>query len=251
MHKVSIVYNEAFLRPYDTVDCESPDRVAAIWTSIEDMADPVEARPCSVEDVLACHSPRLVQSVARDQEVYRAALLAAGGAIQAAGQCLVSPSFACVRPPGHHAGRNFNGGFCFFNNMAIAVTALLASGRVDSVLIIDIDLHYGNGTDDILRNEPRVAFRNIEGATRDAFFREFEAAAGEAQRYDVVACSVGFDTYVRDWGGLLFTDDYRRIGATLASSAAHLFSVLEGGYYIPDLGKNARAYLEGTAAACS
>jgi acetoin utilization deacetylase AcuC-like enzyme len=251
MHKVSVVYNEQFLLPYDTVDCESPDRVAAIWTSIEEMADPVEARPCSMEDVLLCHSRSLVQSVARDREVYGAALLAAGGAIRAAEQCLVSPSFACVRPPGHHAGRNFNGGFCFFNNMAIAVTTLLESGKADSVLIIDIDLHYGNGTYDILRDEARVSFKNIEGATREDFFGEFEAAAGEAPQYDVVACSVGFDTYVRDWGGLLFTDDYRRIGETLKSSAAHLFSVLEGGYYIPDLGKNARAYLEGIAAACS
>jgi acetoin utilization deacetylase AcuC-like enzyme len=251
MHKVSVVYNEQFLRPYDTVDCESPDRVAAIWTSIDDMADLVEARPCSTEDVLLCHSHSLVQSVARDREVYGAALLAAGGAIKAAEQSLVRPSFACVRPPGHHAGRNFNGGFCFFNNMAIAATALLASGRANSVLIIDIDLHYGNGTYDILRDEARVSFKNIEGATREDFFAEFEAAASEARQYDVVACSVGFDTYVRDWGGLLFTDDYRRIGETLTSSAAHLFSVLEGGYYIPDLGKNARAYLEGIAAACS
>lgn len=251
MHKVGVVYNEQFLIPYDTVDCESPDRVAAIWTSVGDMADLIEAGPCSVDDVLLCHSRALVQSVARDREVYGAALLAAGGAIKAAEQSLVAPSFACVRPPGHHAGRNFNGGFCFFNNMAIAVMALLASGKADSVLIIDIDLHYGNGTYDIFRDEARVSFRNIEGATREDFFAEFEAAVDEAQQHDVVACSVGFDTYVHDWGGLLLTDDYRRIGERLRSSAAHLFSVLEGGYYIPDLGKNARAYLEGVAAACS
>ncbi len=251
MHKVSVVYNEQFLRPYDTVDCESPDRVAAIWTSISDIVDQLEAQPCTVDDVLLCHSQSLVQSVRKDQELYDAALLAAGGAIMAAEQSLVSPSFACVRPPGHHAGRNFNGGFCFFNNMAIAVKKLLASGRAESVLIIDIDLHYGNGTYDILGDEARVSFRNVEGATREDFFGEFEAAAGEAHQYDVVACSVGFDTYVRDWGGLLFTEDYRRIGATLTSAATHFFSVLEGGYYIPDLGKNARAYLEGIVTACS
>ncbi len=202
MQKAAIVYSDLFLAPYDTIDCESPDRAAAVRTAIGEAAAVIEPRPCSMDDLLACHTRSLIESVARDSTVYAAATLAAGGAIQAAEECFLSPCFAVVRPPGHHAGRNFNGGFCFFNNMGIAVKKLLASGTAHSILIVDIDLHYGNGTEDIVGDDPRISFRNIEAVTRDEFFRELEAALSEAQQYDVVACSAGFDTYVRDWGGL-------------------------------------------------
>lgn len=244
MHKIPVIYSDVFLTDYETVDCESPDRVTEIFYKIRDAADFVEPEPCADTDLLLCHTDKLVEIV-RKSNVYDVAKLAAGGAIKAAEIALAKPSFALVRPPGHHAGRNFNGGFCYFNNMALALTKLLDDRKIERALIIDIDLHYGNGTEDIVREDRRIFFWNIETATRDEFFRDLEDAVRTASDFDVVGCSVGFDTYIKDWGGLLNTSDFKYIGAMIASTNRRFFSVLEGGYYIPDLGINCRAYLEG------
>ena len=250
MPKLTVVYDDAFLTKYDTVDCESPDRVSAILNHLEDMADLVQPAPCSVADLLLCHSPALIEGVRADERLFEVASLAAGGAIRAAETCGEGPCFALVRPPGHHAGGNFNGGFCFFNNIAVAVTKMLAAGAIESALIVDIDLHYGNGTDHIFRDDHRVSFRDVSAPTRPGFFQALEEAVADGGKYDMVGCSAGFDTYIRDWGNLLLTEDFGKIGAMLASSNQRFFSVLEGGYYVEDLGKNVRAYLEGIGSAC-
>ncbi len=247
---IPTVYGEDFLTDYATVDCECPERAWIIRSGIHAVAEFVEPEPCAVEDLLLCHSEALIERVQRDKTVYEIARKAAGGAIKAARMALDRPSFALVRPPGHHAGRDFNGGFCFFNNMAIAVKRLLAEILVKRVLIVDIDLHYGNGTQDIVKEDDRITFRNIDSHTREEFFLELERALKDASVFDIVGCSTGFDTYVKDWGGLLFTEDYRRIGNFLASSNARVFALLEGGYFIPDLGANARAFLEGMQELC-
>jgi acetoin utilization deacetylase AcuC-like enzyme len=251
MHKICAYYSDRFLDDYDTVDCENPYRVADVYTRIKDIADFRQPPPCPFEDLTLCHSTRLIESVQSDAGLFEVARLAAGGAMAAAQASLEAPSFALVRPPGHHAGFDFNGGFCFFNNIALATRKLLATGAVRSALIVDIDLHYGNGTINIFRDEEAVQFANIQAFTREEFFAELERAIDGAQRFDVIGCSAGFDTYIKDWGQLLHTDDFNRIGYLLASSHPHLFSVLEGGYYVPDLGKNVRAYLEGILEACS
>jgi acetoin utilization deacetylase AcuC-like enzyme len=248
---LTIVYGDAALEPYDTVDCESPDRVWRIQSEIRDLGEFIEPVPCAAADLLLCHTQSLIDSVQRDRQLFQAPAPPAGGAIIAAERCLRSPAFALVRPPGHHAGRAFNGGFCFFNNIAVAVSRLLASGAVRSALIVDIDLHYGNGTDDIFRGNGRVTFRNLSATDRPAFFHDLEEALSDAATFDVVGCSAGFDTYIRDWGNLLLTEDFRRAGEMLAAASTHLFSVLEGGYYVADLGKNVRAFLEGIRSGCS
>src|SRR5208337_4070434 len=104
--------------------------------------------------------------------------------------------FALVRPPGHHAGGDFNGGFCFFNNIAVAVKKMLAAGAIGSGLVVDIDLHYGNGTAHIFKDDPRVKFRNISAPTRPEFFEMLEQAVADGGEYDIVGCSAGFDTYI-------------------------------------------------------
>ena len=244
MQKIPAIYSDVFLTDYQTVDCESPDRVTEIYYDIKNAADFIEPEPCADSDLLLCHTERLIEIV-RKSDVYDAARLSAGGAIKAAEIALMTPSFALIRPPGHHAGRDFNGGFCFFNNMAIAMMKLLRDGKVERALIIDIDLHYGNGTEDIVSGDKRISFWNIDAATREEFFRDLEGAVRTAPGFDIVGCSAGFDTYIKDWGGLLTTADFRRIGSMIASSNPRFFSILEGGYYIPDLGINVRAYLEG------
>lgn len=251
MPSIPVPYSDLYLTEYATIDCESPHRVADIYVAISGIAEFVEPVPVSLADLLLCHSPSLIESVQAHQEVFQIATLAAGGAVKAAEICLERPSFALIRPPGHHAGINFNGGFCFFNNIAIALRKLFASRIVNRALIVDIDLHYGNGTSDIFANDPGVVFRNIAGGSRDDFFRQLDGAIEDAADFDIVACSAGFDTYIRDWGQLLLTSDFKTIGTRLATCHKRVFSALEGGYYLQDLGRNVRAYLEGFLEACS
>jgi len=121
---------------------------------------------------------------------------------------------------------------------------------IKRALIVDIDLHYGNGTEDIVRGDDRISFWNIDTVGREEFFADLEAALKTAHDYDIVGCSAGFDTYLRDWGGILFTDDYRKIARMITSSNRRFFTILEGGYYIQDLGKNVASYLNGILEAC-
>lgn len=251
MDKISVVYSKDFLTDYPTVDCECPDRVDKIYSHIRDIADFTEPDLCEVADLMLCHSERLIESVQKNPVIYSVASRSAGGAIKAAELALHSPSFALIRPPGHHAGHDFNGGFCFFNNMAIAIKRLISKGLIRNALIVDIDLHYGNGTDDIVRGDSDIAFANIDAASREDFFNDIEAAMENASSFDMLCCSAGFDTYINDWGSLLFADDYRKAAHMLASSNPNFFTILEGGYYIPDLGINVRAYLKGLLEACS
>ncbi len=251
MSKILVPYSNDFETGYDTVDCESPHRVIEIWLRIKDAADFVEPEPCSVSDLLLAHSEKLVKSVEGDSALFSVARRAAGGAIMAARTAVTGkPAFALIRPPGHHAGYDFNGGFCFFNNMAIAVKRLLSDGLIGNALVVDIDLHYGNGTFDIVKDDPRIAFRNISASTRFEFMDAFEDALKDAAAFDIVGCSAGFDTYIKDWGATLLTRDYQRMGSLFASSNPRHFSILEGGYYINDLGINVSAYLKGIQEAC-
>ncbi len=251
MENIPVYYSDYYIVDYDTVDCENPHRVIEIWLKIKDVAEFIEPKPCKFSDLRLCHTQRLIESVERDSQLYPVAIRAVGGSIAAAERALsATPSFAVVRPPGHHAGRAFNGGFCFFNNMAIAVRKLLADDVIRNALIVDIDLHYGNGTFDIVKDDERIVFRNIDAATRAEFFEALEDALKDASDFDIVGCSAGFDTYVRDWGALLFTEDFRRIGGLFVAANPHFFAVLEGGYYINDLGLNAHAFLTGMREAC-
>jgi acetoin utilization deacetylase AcuC-like enzyme len=251
MEKIKTIYSPAFLSDYPTVDCENPQRVEFIHSKIKDIAEFIEPEPCTLSDLALCHSENLIKTVSRNKELFDTAILAVGGAIMAAEIALREPSFALIRPPGHHAGHDFNGGFCFFNNMAIALKNLLSHDTIERALIVDIDLHYGNGTYDIVKSDPRITFRNIDARSRDSFFKDLDEALADASEYDILGCSVGFDTYVRDWGGLLFGEDYHNIGGALVNANKRLFCLLEGGYYIPDLGTNAQFLLMGILKACS
>lgn len=245
METVPVFFSEDYFTDYETVDCEDPSRAWAIWKEITPVADFIEPRLCDENDLLLCHTERLIRSVQRDSTIYHVARKAAGGAIDAARIALEKQSFALIRPPGHHAGRNFNGGFCFFNNMAIAMTHLLTGGFIRNGLIVDIDLHFGNGTLDIVGEEGPIHFTNISAGTREEFFEQLTGALEGADRFDILGCSAGFDTYVHDWGGILQTDDFRRAGSMLSRAHRRFFSVLEGGYFIPHLGLNVKAFLEG------
>jgi acetoin utilization deacetylase AcuC-like enzyme len=201
------------------------------------------------EDLLLVHTQSLIDSVKGDRTVFEVASLAAGGAITTADIALSEPAFGLIRPPGHHAGRYFNGGFCFFNNMAIAVQSLIQQKRLDRVLVVDIDLHYGNGTHDILGDRKDVIFLDMECQERQRYLDELRESMEKTKGYDIIGVSAGFDTYEKDWGRSLKTEDYKTIGTMIKEAAkpcqGRRFALLEGGYYIPDLGKNVKSFLDG------
>ena len=142
-----------------------------------------------------------------------------------AGPAEASLPSRCYGPPGHHASANRAWGMCFFNNMAIAVKKIRP--RAKRALIIDIDLHFGDGTVSIFRGDPNVKIVNPWSVDEN-----FEYLNMDESRYlgqvedafqgfdcDIVGVSAGFDTYLEDWGGLLKKEDYRKIGKAIREGA--------------------------------
>jgi len=140
----------------------------------------VEPEPASVEDVELVHESDYIQLVQRvcasggglldlgdtivSSESFEVALLAVGGAMKAVDLVMGGKfrnAFALVRPPGHHAGPYYALGFCIFNNTAVAATHLLRHFNLDRVLILDIDAHHGNGTQEVFYDSDRVLYVSL------------------------------------------------------------------------------------------
>jgi acetoin utilization deacetylase AcuC-like enzyme len=204
----------------------------------------------SEEDIRLVHEPHILKSVKMEPEVYKAAIVAAGGAILAAELAYKGePTFAAVRPPGHHASPGSHWGFCFFNNVAIAVEKLIRSRKISHALILDIDLHFGDGTDNFFSYRRDAVVANIQENSRERFLEETQRALS-SNEYDLIAISAGFDRHVEDWGGTLTTNDYFTIGRNVRDHAiarrhGRYFAVLEGGYNTDVLGENALALCRG------
>ena len=254
MSPLFLVYHQDYLTSYYTSTVECPARVKAIHAKLSTRFPIVEAQAARREDILRVHSAALLERVeSESRETYETALLAAGGAFRASYEAIRGiPTFALVRPPGHHAGPDRYWGYCFFNNIAVAISRLMAEGTIASAVVIDIDLHDGDGTEAIFRDNPAASVINVRAKTRTVFLESLEQELAHQNKTDLLGVSAGFDTYVRDWGGILDTEDYRVIGITIRTAARRLsqgrcFAVLEGGYYLPDLGKNVLAFCEGLA----
>jgi acetoin utilization deacetylase AcuC-like enzyme len=179
--------------------------------------------------------------------------------------------FSLMRPPGHHATRDRAMGFCYLNNMAVAVLEALATGA-KRVAVFDFDVHHGNGTEAILLNNPDAAFfsihqfpcypgtgtRNVGSncfnypvlpqTPRTEYRHVLTSALEHLQTFKpgLVAVSAGFDAYARDplAQGSLELEDFYWLGQSLRSLGVPLFSVLEGGYSA-DLPELILAYLKG------
>jgi acetoin utilization deacetylase AcuC-like enzyme len=209
----------------------------------------ISAEPALRQQILAAHADAHIQHV-ENQGLYEIAALAAGGAIQSAQIGLFEPCFGLIRPPGHHASADSSWGFCYFNNMAVALEALHRQEKIENALVLDIDLHFGDGTVNILDPKNWVTIVNVEGSTRRRYLREVEEALKRC-RADVIGISAGFDNHAADWGGLLNTEDYEEIGHRVRSAADRneggCFGILEGGYNHKVLGENVLALIQGLA----
>lgn len=251
---MKIVYSREMEKRYPTNPVENPDRVSLPAEMLEEF-EFIEPIPADLEDIARVHGPEHIGRV-KASGLYDAAALAAGGAICAAEQAVGGdPAFALIRPPGHHASSNRAWGMCFFNNMAIAVQKIRP--KAERVLIIDIDLHFGDGTVSIFRGD-----RNVKIVNPWSVDENFEYLNMDQSRYlaqvkeaflgfdcDIVGVSAGFDTYLEDWGGLLKREDYREIGKAIREGSeeecmGRRFALLEGGYH-PDLGWCIKSFIEG------
>ncbi|HOV80081.1 MAG TPA: histone deacetylase family protein [Bacillota bacterium] len=243
---MKIVYHDIFRHVYDYDPAAAAGRMEAIADELKELYEFVEPRPAEEDDLLLVHQKSHVDWVRTHyRHIYDIASLAAGGAIKAAELAVQGePAFALIRPPGHHASPGSSWGFCWFNNVAVAVQKLRKNGIVDRVLIVDTDLHFGDGTDNIFKDVPEVFYYHLYSIDG------LEKTLNYCRDRELVAVSAGFDSHKNDWGYLLTTEDFKKIGRMIAGHARNFcggrfFTVLEGGYNHQVLGKNVRALLEG------
>jgi acetoin utilization deacetylase AcuC-like enzyme len=244
---MKVFFHDDFYQVYASDPAAAPGRMEAVVSVIEKDHEFVRPEPASEADILAVHTGRHVERI-KNTNIYDVAALAAGGAVQAATLGLTEPCFGLIRPPGHHASADSCWGFCYFNNMAVALQHLKQKKRIRSAYVLDIDLHFGDGTDNILGHEDWVTVHNVQGRNREAFVAETGAAMARCSA-DIIGISAGFDNHEDDWGGTLTTGDYAVIGRQVRDAARRIgggcFAVLEGGYNHDVLGDNVAAMIRG------
>lgn len=282
---------------------ERPERLLSIKRALDasDLGDRLvrlPPRPATVQELLAVHSAEYLHDVEQrmgpgapspsgwmDPDTYygpgsyEAARSAAGGSIEVALHVLAGlqdNGFALVRPPGHHASRGRAMGFCLFNNVAVAAAAARAQGA--RVAIVDIDVHHGNGTEEIFLGDPNLLFISTHqypfypGTGAVGMFSarlttsttinmplpqgsggpEYRLAFAKVvlpalKRYapDLLLVSAGFDTHARDplAGMSLVEDDYADLVRMLRDVQPRMALILEGGYNLEALAHSVIAAL--------
>ncbi len=252
MRELKVVYHEKYRVVYSGDPAAAPGRIEAIYEKLRGCFEFVEARAACEEDVKLIHYQHHVEYVKKDEVLFEVALLAVGGAIMASEIAMSGESaFGLIRPPGHHASPGSSWGFCYFNNIAIAVEKLIREGGVERAIIVDFDLHYGDGTANAFSGRTDVKYIYPEGRSREVYMENFERSLSLIEGgFDILGVSAGFDRHVDDWGGMLTTEDYRQLGSLLKDFSeekckSRRFAVLEGGYNHNVLGENVKAFLEG------
>jgi acetoin utilization deacetylase AcuC-like enzyme len=277
--KTKIVFSEKCLG-YGTWHIEGPQRVRLAHEVLRERGyEFLEPAPAEEDDLLRVHDGdylwTLKKGLVEDADtpaydnIYEFARLSAGGALLAA----KVGGFSLMRPPGHHAGC-FGAalgvptrGFCYVNNVAIAVKSL---GK--PALILDIDGHHGNGTQEVFFGDPKVTYVSVHhhplypgtGFRSEGNCLNFPLPAdvgearyletwdkalrlvGDVSRFGVVAVSAGFDTYEGDLATLGLTENsYFEMGKRIAGLKKPTFFVLEGGYMGENVGRAIDSLLKG------
>jgi acetoin utilization deacetylase AcuC-like enzyme len=284
---------------------ERPERLAAVRRALSARETAFEAlapRPASPEEILRVHTRQHLEAIAAtvgraplhlDPDTYvsplsfEIALLAAGGCIELASRVArgeLRNGFAAVRPPGHHAEAGHAMGFCLFNNVAIAARALQAQEGLERILILDWDVHHGNGTQHLFEEDPSVLYASThqfpfypgtgdageagrgrgEGSTLNIPLpvgcgdAEYTGAlqrvlvpVAQAFRPELILVSCGFDAHRDDpLAGMRVTaEGYRAMARVLQALAEDLCGgrlayVLEGGYASSGLEEGTEAVLD-------
>ena len=248
---MKVIFHEAFYEVYAMDPAAEAGRMEAVVEVIEPKSEFIEAKPASESDINSVHTKRHIDQVRR-YRLYDAASLAVGGAIMAAELGLKEPCFGLIRPPGHHASPDGAWGFCYFNNMAIAIEHLKSMNKIDRAYVLDIDLHFGDGTVNIFKDKGYVNVQNISARGRESYLKEVENEMQTCEA-EIIGISAGFDNHEDDWGGTLSTEDYRQIGLMVREAAKRLgagcFALLEGGYNHSVLGHNVLSLMEGLSGA--
>ncbi len=200
MNRTGIVKDDRYLdHVMDPGHPESPERLRVIYKMLEEpemkgLFEEVKPRPATREELEYIHAPAYIDQVAKtagkpyyrlDMDTstcaksYDTALLAAGGLlelIKAVMEGRLQNGFALVRPPGHHAERDRAMGFCLFNNVAIGALYAIKQFSLDRVLIVDWDVHHGNGTQNSFYEDPQVLYVSTH---RYGFFYPGTGSANE------------------------------------------------------------------------
>jgi len=306
--KTGFLYGEVYLRhKTGPGHPEHPGRLTAIVerlkkTGLSDRLVPLDPASAAERWLTTCHTPEYVARVAggcRDgirhidtpdcpvcPDSYDAAVQAVGGvlaAVDAVMQGKVRNAFCAVRPPGHHALKAKAMGFCLLNNVAIAARYIQQKHRLAKVLVVDWDVHHGNGTQAMTYADPTVLYFGIHqypfypgtgaadekgegkglgytvnvplpaGCGDREYQKAFDEVLAPAARNfgpDVVLISAGFDAHADDpLGGMKVTAkgfaDLTRVVKRIAATSARgrIVSVLEGGYDLDGLARSVDAHL--------
>lgn len=296
--RTAVIYHPDYLKHDTGIHPERKERLVSVISYLQETGmmnelELIKPRYAELSEIEYIHTPEYIKKVKRYSELeipldietilskdsYNVALLAAGGAITAVDAVLdrVENSFALVRPPGHHAEPDRGMGFCIFNNVAIATRHAQKRGR-KRVLIVDWDVHHGNGNQEAFYSDPTVLYfsthqyphypgtgwldevgtgegegfninvplpAGTEDAGFTAAFREILLPAALEFKPDIVMVSAGQDAYAND--GLaqmkMSADGFAALASIVTSIAektceGKVAAVLEGGY---DLGFLARS----------
>ena len=265
---MKIIYSPKCLEYSEPGHPESPERVSLAYDFLKDKFDLLEPKPCSEQGILRVHTKELLEKVKSGNfydldtpalpDIFDYAKLSAGAAILAAGTALKQENtFSLMRPPGHHVGKDFLSGFCYFNNIAIAVKFVQERLGLGRVAILDIDCHHGNGTQDIFLGVDNVLYVSLHrhpfypgtgqtseknclnfplraDITEPVYLKTLQLALEKIREFrpQLLAISAGFDTYEQDPIASLGLSEksYVKIGLAINELKLPFFVVLEGGY---------------------